>query len=64
MKNKKNLKNIRAQTNQSLITSFFKKKIYGYDSAKNTWRCCGCGVDMGPNNPRQMCGKYKCDNEL
>ena len=23
--------------------------------------CCECGVDMGPDNPRQLCGKTKCD---
>jgi hypothetical protein len=49
---------------QTLITSYFKKKIYGYDELENTWRCCQCGVDMGPCNPRQLCGKYRCDNDI
>ena len=47
---------------QTLITKFFKKKIYGYDSLENTWRCGECGIDMGPGNPRQYCGKYYCEN--
>lgn len=25
-------------------------------------RCTKCNVDMGPCNPRQLCGKTKCDN--
>ncbi len=25
--------------------------------------CVECGRDMGPNNPRQLCGKTKCDEE-
>ena len=24
--------------------------------------CILCGVDMGPQNPRQLCGKTKCYN--
>ena len=24
--------------------------------------CCACGEDMGPNNPRQLCGKWRCLN--
>ena len=47
---------------QTVITTFFKKKIYGFDPLNNTWHCCECGVDMGSCTPRQMCGKYKCDN--
>ena len=22
--------------------------------------CIECGIDMGPDNPRQLCGKIKC----
>jgi len=25
-------------------------------------RCIECGIDMGPNNPRQLCGKTRCLN--
>ena len=35
-----------------LITDYFKKII--------TWRCLECGIDMGPQNPRQLCGKIRC----
>jgi hypothetical protein len=31
-----------------------------YDSFKNL--CMLCGEDMGPQNPRQLCGKYYCRN--
>ena len=34
----------------------------GFEKGNN---CCQvCGVDMGDNNPRQLCGKILCDNEL
>jgi len=36
------------------------KKIYGYDSENNNWHCIECGANMGPNNPRQLCGKSIC----
>lgn len=26
-------------------------------------RCLMCGTDMGPENPRQLCGHWRCDNE-
>jgi len=26
--------------------------------------CQTCFVNMGPHNPRQLCGKYRCRNEL
>src|SRR3989344_1129286 len=26
--------------------------------------CIECGVDMGPNNPRQLCRKYYCENKV
>lgn len=26
--------------------------------------CTVCGIDMGPQNPRQLCGKIYCMNEL
>ena len=24
------------------------------------WYCTWCGIAMGPNNPRQLCGKWRC----
>lgn len=38
---------------------------YDYYSPNNTIRnlCVICGVDMGPNNPRQLCRKTYCENE-
>lgn len=48
---------------QTLITDYFyiiNKKIFGYNSLTNSWHCLSCGIDMGPNNPRQLCGKYYC----
>ena len=26
-------------------------------------RCIHCGIDMGPHNPRQLCGKWDCEEE-
>lgn len=34
--------------------------ISGWDEENETWRCVECGTDMGPNNPRQVCGKVVC----
>lgn len=38
-------------------------KVYGYNEITNSWHCIECGEDMGPNNPRQLCGKYFCYNK-
>lgn len=37
-----------------------KDKVYGYNPETDSWHCLECGVDMGPQNPRQLCGKYYC----
>lgn len=34
--------------------------VYGYNEASDDWHCMQCGVNMGPNNPRQLCCKYYC----
>jgi hypothetical protein len=49
---------------QSKITDYYKKKIkkiYGFNKDTLEWHCLNCGISMGINNPRQLCGKYKCD---
>ena len=38
------------------------KVVKGYNKATDSWHCLTCGVDMGPSNPRQLCGKWVCDN--
>lgn len=48
--------------NQTLITSFFNKEIKEIKEKEISWYCVECGVNMGPNNPRQFCGKYMCFN--
>lgn len=49
---------------QTLITDYFEKnKVYGYNSKTDSWHCLVCGDDMGPTNPRQLCGKYFCRND-
>jgi hypothetical protein len=56
-------KNFKLKMKQTIITNYFKKiikKIYGYDSENNNWHCIECGTNMGPNNPRQLCGKFIC----
>jgi hypothetical protein len=40
---------------ESLIIEVAKQFNYGM---KN--RCLQCNIDMGINNPRQLCGKYYC----
>lgn len=50
---------------QKIITDFFKKKekkiCYGYNYETDSWHCTKCGLDMGINNPRQLCGKIICN---
>ena len=41
---------------------YFKKDVEEDGSPKN--RCVQCFTDMGPNNPRQLCGKTNCDDDL
>jgi ribosomal protein S27AE len=36
--------------------------VYGYNIITESWHCTLCGVDMGSHNPRQLCGKYYCEN--
>lgn len=63
---------------QKLITDYFyfysnkkttsdnsnnkKETVYGYNSKTDSWHCIMCGIDMGANNPRQLCGKIYCEN--
>ena len=48
---------------QTKITDYYKPtKIYGYNDKTYEWHCLECGVSMGINNPRQLCGKIICDN--
>lgn len=53
---------------QTLITDYFDKvqikKIYGYDPKTDCWFCTKCGINMGKNNPRQLCRKTYCENEF
>ena len=65
--NKKELINSKRQR---LISEYYEadknkkqKIVYGYNSETNSWHCLTCGVDMGPQNPRQLCGKWMCPNE-
>ena len=32
------------------------------DAETLSWYCLECGIDMGPQNPRQLCGKWRCGN--
>ena len=58
---------------QKLITDYFrvsnkKRKISEIESEieseskLKSWYCTSCGIDMGIHNPRQLCGKYCCNN--
>ena len=35
----------------------------GYNNKTNSWHCTRCGVDMGINNPRQLCKKWFCEKK-
>ena len=52
---------------QTSILLYMKPKnphiIYGYNEKTNNWHCMSCGDNMGPNNPRQLCGKSFCYNK-
>lgn len=61
--NHKKRKNTEIDSNkQPLITSFFNFEKEKEKEKELSWYCIECGVDMGPNNPRQFCGKYMCFN--
>lgn len=48
---------------QTKITDYYKlKKIYGYNDKTDEWHCTLCGISMGKDNPRQLCGKIICYN--
>jgi hypothetical protein len=50
---------------QAQISDYFvksRKIVRGYNSKTNSWHCTECGEDMGPENPRQLCGKWHCRN--
>ena len=49
-----------SSSNFSNFSNFPNEKIYGYNSNTNSWHCVNCGIDMGPQNPRQLCGKTYC----
>ena len=64
---------------QKLITDFYscenklkklkrtehqEEKVYGYNEKTDSWHCTECGIDMGPNNPRQLCKKFYCENKF
>jgi len=34
--------------------------VVGYNDATGSWHCIVCGENMGPDNPRQLCGKSYC----
>lgn len=54
---------IRKIHKQTLISDYFKPKpktIRGFNDLTGNYHCLECGDNMGPNNARQLCGKYYC----
>jgi hypothetical protein len=46
---------------QTLITDYYiNKQTNKQNDKKESCYCIECGVDMGPQNPRQLCGKTYC----
>ena len=39
------------------------QKTYGYNKETGYWHCIQCGDNMG-DNPRQLCGKSYCYNNI
>ena len=68
LKNKKNEieSNIIFYPNDNSIANNKKSKqiIYGYNPNTDSWNCTVCGDDIGSHNPRQLCGKTFCRNQL
>lgn len=65
----KDNKTIKKSYKTKLITDFFKyipkeKKVFGYNPETEEWHCILCGISMGCNNPRQLCKKYYCENNI
>ncbi len=51
----------------TLITDYYKpmtKKVFGYNPETDEWHCLLCGISMGSNNPRQLCRKTWCENNI
>ena len=34
--------------------------VFGYNPLTDNWHCTACGVEMGKDNSRQLCGKWIC----
>lgn len=52
-----------SKSRQTTLLEFFRvqhKKCYGYNSKTEEWHCIECGISMGRQNPRQLCGKWSC----
>lgn len=45
--------------NFNKIKDDFIKSLYNNDEGPMN-KCVQCGIDMGPTNPRQLCGKRQC----
>jgi hypothetical protein len=43
------------------MDNYSHQQEYSSDEEHNL--CMECGIDMGPMNPRQLCGKWHCLNE-
>jgi hypothetical protein len=59
VKNQKKVKKVKKVVK---IVKVEKKSeiVRGYDEKLDTWRCILCGVNLGKENPRQLCSKTFC----
>lgn len=61
---KNNQKNqVKHNENSSNDIQETEEIIYGYNPKTGSNHCTLCGIDMGPMNPRQLCGKIFCYSE-
>ena len=52
---------INVRDEKSIINKKENTDNYCYSNGEPINHCVECGVDMGSSNPRQYCGKWKCN---
>ena len=56
------LEKIRESAAYIIIGRVVRSYLDSLEESKN--RCIICNIDMGDCNPRQLCGKWCCENEI
>jgi len=56
------LEKVRRKEAYLVIGRIIRSYLDFLEEGKN--RCIICNIDMGPCNPRQLCGKWYCENKI